>query len=60
MTTNDKIDQSIPAAEIGTQKFKSEWIQPSIAILVLNTAAGAHPGPFCDKFGSLSHGSGCP
>jgi hypothetical protein len=38
---------------------KKPWVPPAIVILPLRSATGNSPGSKCDKYGSLSHGTGC-
>lgn len=37
-------------------KPKPKWTTPAIQVLDINKAQGHHPGPLCDKHGSLSGG----
>lgn len=43
-----------------TQQPKKPWSRPAIVVLPLTGARGAVPGAKCDKYGSLSVGTGCP
>jgi hypothetical protein len=39
---------------------KKPWKAPVLEALALHGALGASPGSKCDKYGSLSVGTGCP
>jgi hypothetical protein len=46
---------------ITTQKSVSKkWTAPVIQVIEMKAAQGSLAGTLCDKFGSLSHGTGCP
>lgn len=38
---------------------KKIWTSPAIRTVEMKAAQGLSAGPKCDKYGSLSHGSGC-
>jgi hypothetical protein len=42
------------------QAKKKIWTEPSLQTITINAALGSKAGSKCDKFGSLSVGSGCP
>ena len=39
---------------------KKVWTVPALQTITLRIAQGSKAGSKCDKFGSLSTGSGCP
>jgi hypothetical protein len=39
---------------------KKIWTSPAIRTVEMKAAQGLSAGSKCDKYGSLSHGSGCP
>jgi hypothetical protein len=39
---------------------KKLWMSPVVETLAIGTALGAAAGSKCDKYGSLSTGTGCP
>ena len=39
---------------------KKLWKSPVVETLVIGAALGASAGAKCDKYGSLSTGTGCP
>ena len=45
------------AISAGTKK---PWVRPAMVVLPLKEASGANPGPLCDRYGSLSHGTNRP
>jgi hypothetical protein len=47
--------------EISTRAMeKKPWTAPVLEIIQIDSALGASAGTKCDRYGSLSHGSGCP
>jgi hypothetical protein len=38
---------------------KKPWATPAITKIDLKSACGAHSGPLCDRYGSMSHGPMC-
>jgi hypothetical protein len=42
------------------QAEKKMWIAPALQMISIHEAMGARVGPHCDRFGSLSIGTGCP
>jgi hypothetical protein len=42
------------------QAEKKMWTAPTLQVISINEAMGARTGPHCDRFGSLSIGTGCP
>ena len=42
------------------QSNKKLWIIPALQTIPIKSALGATVGTKCDKFGSVSHGKGCP
>jgi hypothetical protein len=43
-----------------TPSNRKTWTSPAIRVVELKAAQGLSAGSKCDKYGSLSHGSGCP
>ena len=39
---------------------KKQWNTPVIQTIAINAASGAAVGSKCDRYGSLSKGTGCP
>jgi hypothetical protein len=39
---------------------KKPWTAPVLETIPIRAALGSKKGSKCDKYGSLSHGSGCP
>jgi hypothetical protein len=52
---NDRtIEDSTSAIE------KKPWTMPELQMIQIDSALGASAGTKCDRYGSLSHGTGCP
>jgi len=39
---------------------RTRWDPPVVQTIPINCALGAAPGTKCDRYGSLSTGTGCP
>jgi hypothetical protein len=39
---------------------RKAWTKPKLQSIPIHSALGSHTGSKCDKYGSLSHGEGCP
>jgi hypothetical protein len=48
------------ANEVSAGAEKRPWTVPVLQAIEMKAALGAAVGTKCDRYGSVSHGSGCP
>jgi hypothetical protein len=46
--------------EVSAGAEKRPWTVPELQTIPVRAALGAAVGTKCDRYGSVSHGSGCP
>jgi hypothetical protein len=54
---------TVPIERVTPSSCKAEkkaWTTPVLETIPVRAAMGSKAGNKCDKFGSLSHGTGCP
>jgi hypothetical protein len=54
---------AVPIERVSTSPGKAEkktWTTPVLETIPIHAALGSRAGSKCDKYGSLSHGTGCP